>query len=169
MQNDLFRKKSLERISSPEELHDYMRVTTPRLWMLLTAIILLLAGFIVLAVLAQSLHFLENTMKIKVMVDNIDPIEDDNGEPVKMATTSIFFATLPISYKDTVETNMKVRIGKEEGKVDMLAIVNSDESDGQQGLSLIISMDNSSLTLPDGEYDAELVLEATTPISFLWN
>ncbi len=165
MQNDLFRKKSLERISSPEELHDYMRVTTPRLWMLLTAIILLLAGFIVYASIAN----LENTMKIKVMVDNIDPIEDDNGEPVKMATTSIFFATLPISYKDTVETNMKVRIGKEEGKVDMLAIVNSDESDGQQGLSLIISMDNSSLTLPDGEYDAELVLEATTPISFLWN
>ena len=165
MQNDLFRKKSLERISSPEELHDYMRVTTPRLWMLLTAIILLLAGFIEYASIAN----LENTMKIKVMVDNIDPIEDDNGEPVKMATTSIFFATLPISYKDTVETNMKVRIGKEEGKVDMLAIVNSDESDGQQGLSLIISMDNSSLTLPDGEYDAELVLEATTPISFLWN
>ena len=165
MQNELFRKKSLDRISSPEELHDYMRVTTPRLWMLLTAIILLLAGFIVYASIAN----LENTMKIKVMVDNIDPIEDDNGEPVKMATTSIFFATLPISYKDTVETNMKVRIGKEEGKVDMLAIVNSDESDGQQGLSLIISMDNSSLTLPDGEYDAELVLEATTPISFLWN
>lgn len=165
MQNDLFRKKSLERISSPEELHDYMRVTTPRLWMLLTAIILLLAGFIVYASIAN----LENTMKIKVMVDNIDAIEDDNGEPVKMATSSIFFATLPISYKDTVETNMKVRIGKEEGKVDMLAIVNTDESDGQQGLSLIISMDNSSLTLPDGEYDAELVLEATTPISFLWN
>ena len=165
MQNDLFRKKSLERISSPEELHDYMRVTTPRLWMLLTAIILLLAGFIVYASIAN----LENTMKIKVMVDNIDAIEDDNGEPVKMATSSIFFATLPISYKDTVETNMKVRIGKEEGKVDMLAIVNTDESDGQQGLSLIISMDNSSLALPDGEYDAELVLEATTPISFLWN
>ena len=165
MQNDLFRKKSLERISSPEELHDYMRVTTPRLWMLLTAIIVLLAGFIVYASMAN----LENTMKIKVMVDNIDAIEDDNGEPVKMATSSIFFATLPISYKDTVETNMKVRIGKEEGKVDMLAIVNTDESDGQQGLSLIISMDNSSLALPDGEYDAELVLEATTPISFLWN
>ena len=165
MQNELFRKKSLDRISSPEELHDYMRVTTPRLWMLLTAIILLLAGFIVYASIAN----LENTMKIKVMVSNIDALEDDNGEPIKVSSSSIFFATLPISYKDTVETNMKVRIGKEEGKVDMLAIVNSDESDGQQGLSLIISMDNSSLTLPDGEYDAELVLEATTPISFLWN
>ena len=165
MQNELFRKKSLDRISSPEELHDYMRVTTPRLWMLLTAIILLLAGFIVYASIAN----LENTMKIKVMVSNIDALEDDNGEPIKVSSSSIFFATLPISYKDTVETNMKVRIGKEEGKVDMLAIVNTDESDGQQGLSLIISMDNSSLALTDGEYDAELVLEATTPISFLWN
>lgn len=35
MENNLFRKKSLEHISSPEELHDYMRVTSPRLWMIL--------------------------------------------------------------------------------------------------------------------------------------
>ena len=31
MQNELFRQKSIERISSPEALHDYMRVTSPRL------------------------------------------------------------------------------------------------------------------------------------------
>ena len=48
MENGLFRKKSLERISSPEELHDYMRVTSPRLWMILAAIVVLLVGFIVL-------------------------------------------------------------------------------------------------------------------------
>ena len=39
---NLFRKKSLDRISSPEELHDYLRVTSPSLWMVLAAIMVLL-------------------------------------------------------------------------------------------------------------------------------
>ena len=62
MESQLFRKKSMERISSPEELHDYMRVTSPRLWMILAAIVALLAGFIVYA----STATLENTMPLKV-------------------------------------------------------------------------------------------------------
>ena len=62
MENGLFRKKSMERISSPEELHDYMRVTSPRLWMILGAIVALLVGFIVYA----STATMENTMPITV-------------------------------------------------------------------------------------------------------
>ena len=42
--SNLFRKKSLERISSPEQLNSYIRVSTPSVWMLLTAIIILLLG-----------------------------------------------------------------------------------------------------------------------------
>jgi hypothetical protein len=55
----------------------------------------------------------------------------------------------------------------EEGKIEMIAMVHPE--DGDQELELIITMDNPSLSLRDGEYDAELVLESTTPISFLWN
>ncbi|MCR4807821.1 MAG: hypothetical protein K5857_09120 [Lachnospiraceae bacterium] len=44
--SDLFRKKSLERISSPEELNDYIRVTTPGIWLILVAITLLLIGML---------------------------------------------------------------------------------------------------------------------------
>ncbi len=42
--SDLFRKKSLDRVSSPEELNDYIRVTTPSVWLILIATIILLAG-----------------------------------------------------------------------------------------------------------------------------
>ena len=42
--SNLFRKKSLERISSPEQLNEYIRVSTPSVWMVLAAIIVLLAG-----------------------------------------------------------------------------------------------------------------------------
>ena len=40
--SNLFRKKSLERISSPEQLNAYIRVSTPSVWMLLAAIVILL-------------------------------------------------------------------------------------------------------------------------------
>jgi hypothetical protein len=42
----IFRQKSLDRISSPEQLNDYIRVTTPSVWLVLTAIILLLVGIV---------------------------------------------------------------------------------------------------------------------------
>ena len=49
-QNQLFRQKSIDRISSPEQLQDYMRVTNPGIWMVLAAVILLLAGLIACSV-----------------------------------------------------------------------------------------------------------------------
>ncbi len=42
MNNSVFRKKSLERISSPEQINDYIRVITPGMWILLIVIILLI-------------------------------------------------------------------------------------------------------------------------------
>ncbi|HAG12584.1 MAG TPA: NHLP bacteriocin system secretion protein, partial [Ruminococcus sp.] len=34
----VFRKKSLDRISSPEQLTDYLRVTNPGIWVVLAAV-----------------------------------------------------------------------------------------------------------------------------------
>ena len=48
--SQLFRSKSLERISSPEELNDYVRVANPGVWMILIAVVILLAGVLVWAV-----------------------------------------------------------------------------------------------------------------------
>ena len=42
----IFRQKSLDRVSSPEQLNDYIRVTTPSVWLVLAAIILLLVGML---------------------------------------------------------------------------------------------------------------------------
>ncbi len=51
--SDLFRKKSLERVSSPEQLNDYIRVTTPTVWMVLLALVILLAGMLIWSVLGS--------------------------------------------------------------------------------------------------------------------
>ena len=49
--SDLFRKKSLDRVSSPEQLNDYIRVTTPAVWLVLLALVILLAGMLLWSIL----------------------------------------------------------------------------------------------------------------------
>ena len=43
----LFRKKSLNRITEPDQLTDYLRVTKPVVWLVLAAIVFFMAGLIV--------------------------------------------------------------------------------------------------------------------------
>ncbi|MER1992712.1 MAG: hypothetical protein ABS897_01695 [Eubacteriales bacterium] len=157
MENQLFRQKSLNRISSPEELHDYMRVTSPKLWMILGAIAVLLIGFIVYAATAK----MENTLPIKA---NVEIFEIDPDAPEGEQQNNIVSSRLPVSWLDTIKTGMRVRIGSEGGVVGWIATL-----DGDDEISLIIDMDKDFLPLQSGTYDAELVLESTTPISFLWN
>ena len=44
MNEQLFRKKSVDKVSSPEQLNEYIRVANPGVWMVLAAIVILLAG-----------------------------------------------------------------------------------------------------------------------------
>ena len=156
MENGLFRKKSLERISSPEELHDYMRVTSPRLWMLLGAITALLVGFIVYA----STATMENTMPIKVKVSQYELETNAAGEIEYMTAIE---AHLPHTMKDQVDSNMMVRIGRIEAKIAYVGVGENET------IFLNIDPGMDYVPLEEGEYDAELVLESTMPISFLWN
>ena len=42
----IFRQKSIDRVSSPEQLNDYIRVTTPTVWLVLLALVILLLGML---------------------------------------------------------------------------------------------------------------------------
>ncbi len=53
MDNNLFRKKSIDKISSPEQLGDYIRVSNPGVWIVLIASLFLLIGFLVFAVFGR--------------------------------------------------------------------------------------------------------------------
>jgi hypothetical protein len=91
MGNQLFRKESLDRISSPEQLHDYMRVTSPRMWMILSAIAALLIGFIVYA----STTTMESTININVLVDHGDISAD-----VSFSQPDIITMQMPVRFAD---------------------------------------------------------------------
>lgn len=47
MEQSIYRKESLERVSSPEQLNDYLHVTSPAIWIVLAAVILLIGGLFV--------------------------------------------------------------------------------------------------------------------------
>ena len=44
--NSIFREKSMKRVSSPESLNDYIRVTSPSVWVVLIALLVLLVGML---------------------------------------------------------------------------------------------------------------------------
>lgn len=62
----LFREKNLERLESPEQLNDYLRVTSPGVWMILSAVILLLIGVFIWAVFGR----IEATTQAVVVTEN---------------------------------------------------------------------------------------------------
>ena len=51
--SSIFRQKSLDKVSSPEKLDDYIRVTTPSVWVTLLAIVLLLVGAIIWGIFGE--------------------------------------------------------------------------------------------------------------------
>ena len=44
--NSIFREKSMDKVSSPESLNDYIKVTTPSVWIVLIALVVLLLGIL---------------------------------------------------------------------------------------------------------------------------
>ena len=59
----LFREKSLKAIESPEALNDYLRVTSPRVWLVLAAVIVLLTGVIIWSIFGR----IDTTMQVAVV------------------------------------------------------------------------------------------------------
>ena len=62
MNSGIFRQKSIDKVSSPEKLDDYIRVTTPSVWITLAAIVILLVGTIIWGTLGElTMHNADGT------------------------------------------------------------------------------------------------------------
>lgn len=129
----LFRKKAMARISSPEDLTGYLRVTSPGMWIILGAVVTLLLGVFAWAAVGT----LETTVDATVIV------QDHTAEIVAVGT-------------DAVQAGMPVRIASQEF---VIASVDFDEYGRATA--------RAEVSLPDGTYDARVVVEQTHPIEFL--
>ncbi|MBR5341709.1 MAG: hypothetical protein IK151_07275 [Erysipelotrichaceae bacterium] len=135
MQKEIFRKKSIERISSPEELNNYLRVTNPNIWVLLVAVILLLGGLMVWA----SVGTLETRA---------------NG--IATVKSNELTVTVSGSKAENITEGMEVEIN---GNRAVLNKVDTDEYGRAIGSAI--------MNVPDGKYEAEVIIESIKPIKFL--
>ena len=67
----IFREKSIERVSSPEQLDDYIKVTTQSVWLILSATIALLAGMIIWGVFGKIEVNTPNGVEIVAPLDYV--------------------------------------------------------------------------------------------------
>lgn len=51
--NGIFREKSIDRVTGPESLNDYIRVTSPSVWIALLALVVLLVGLLAWSVFGR--------------------------------------------------------------------------------------------------------------------
>ena len=143
MENQVFRQKSVERIASPEQLQDYMRVTTPGVWMVLAAVILLLAGLI----LSSALVNVESKITEQAVVA-------EDGLMLDIA--------LPLSQKSLVAPGMPVRVADRQAKIDMVF-------QAEDAVEVIATLPEDGEKLAPGTYDVEIITETVRPISFLFS
>ena len=131
----LFRKKAMARISSPEDLTSYLRVTSPGMWIILAAVIVLLAGLFAWSAVGT----LETT------VDATAIVQDHTAQIVAAGQGA-----------DSIQAGMPLRIASQEF---VIASVDYDEYGRATAYA--------EVPLPNGSYEASIVVEQTHPIEFL--
>lgn len=136
----LFREKSMERITSPDQMRDHLRVTNPRLWMLLGAIILLLTGFIVYAAAST----IESTYSLRM----------------EFSATGYITGDIPYEQMDHFSVGMPVRIAGETGRLRsvysstriLLDLSPDSSADFEEGLYLMSLSEDTDVSLEDLYY-----------------
>ena len=139
MSEEIFRKKSLDKVKSPESLDDYIRVSNPGVWLLLISIIVLLAGACVWGVFGH----IDSTVPATVHIENgqaVCEIEEENISSVKVGSTVKF----------------------EDGKAVIESIGNKTDNEYVCTLSDVSA-------LPDGFYEGKVIVESYRPLSFILN
>lgn len=139
MSEEIFRKKSLEKISAPESLNDYIRVSNPGVWLLLVAVVVLLIGMCIWGFFGHIDGIIP--VNVQVKADQVTCIVKETD--VKLVRTGM-----------TVQADGVTGVITEIGKPASNQVVCEVEVDG---------------TLPEGIYAAELFADGTHPFAFVLN
>ena len=101
MENNLFRKNSLERISSPDQLNEYIKVVNP-------GVILLLIGFFVVAI-AVAIWAFTGTIPDTTQVNGI-AFPDSTAMVEQASTPLVVYTYLPMSDATRLAVGMSVQL-----------------------------------------------------------
>lgn len=84
MAGQVFRSKAMDRLSSPEQINDYLRVTKPSVWVALGAIILLLAGALIWSSTVSINSYVEGTAYVDDEIMTVTFSDNDYAKNVQV-------------------------------------------------------------------------------------
>ncbi len=157
MNEQLFRKKSIEKVSSPEQLNEYIRVTNPGVWMVLTAIVILLIGVCVWGFMGH----LDTTITTVAVAENSEITVYVKEGDIK-----------------SVKEGMKVVVDDKECEITHISAQPVSVGDSFSEYALHIgNLQSGEWVYPvtvsgkfaDGIHSASIVIESVSPISFVTN
>lgn len=154
---NLFRKKSIERISSPEQLNDYICVSSPGVWLILMAVVVLLAGVVIWGVFGTMNSYIDvcavsdkGKTVVYISEENIARVTADM--PVMINGTEYTFAS--ISDESVEAENVMDEYDMHVGGI----------KSGEWVYPATLTKN-----LPTGTYSAKIVAESINPVSFVFN
>ncbi len=83
MEKQIFRKKSVERLTSPEQLNDYLHVTRASTWAVLVSVIILLAAIVIWSAFATIESAAEGTAAVKSGEAIISFLDQDTASNIE--------------------------------------------------------------------------------------
>jgi hypothetical protein len=157
MSKQLFKKSNLDRVSSPEQLYDYVRVANPGLWMVLSAIVIFLTGVVVWGFIGK----IDTTMTTAIVADGGTAVIYIGESNVEKLSVGMTVRCEDQEYRIT-------DIAREPVKADEIltdyAIHASGLTDGEWVYAVIIDGEHAA-----GVCKADIVIESISPISFILN
>ena len=159
MNEQLFRKKSVDKVSSPEQLNEYIRVANPGVWMVLAAIVILLAGVVVWGFIGHLDTTLEAVLVSEegnavIYVKETDVEKVAKGMTVLVGDNEYTLGEIPSEPK---------KVGSDIDLSDY-AIHLGGLTEGEYVYVIEVKGVNA-----DSTYKAEIVIESISPISFILN
>ncbi len=156
-EKQIFRQKSVERISSPEQLNDYVRVSNPAVWMILAAVAFILAGVCVWGIFGR-LETVINTVGVCRDGKITCYVADENIKSVKVGMkVNVNGGEFEISEiaKKPIEIDENF---------DSYAMYVGELKEGEWVYEV-----TAKSQLESGTYSAKITTESISPISFVMN
>ena len=157
MNKQLFKKSNIDKVSSPEQLHDYVKVANPGLWMIISAIVILLVGVVIWGFIGK----IDTTMSTAIVTDGGNAV-------IYIGESDIEKLEIGMTIRSEGREYMITDIAKAPIKVDGVL---TDYEIHASGLTVgewvyAVSIDGEH---SDGVQKADIVIESISPISFILN
>lgn len=157
MNESIFRKKSIEKISSPEQFNEYIRVSNPGVWMTFFCIIILLTGMGIWGIFGK----LETVLDVCAVCENGKLICYVKEESISDVEEGMNVRINDVEYMVKSIPSLPIQVTDDFGTY---ALHVGNLQTGEWVYEVVINAG-----LEDGVYEAEIITESKAPLSFLVN